>query len=76
MTDIKRPPDKRPVGAPKKMTDGKRTNIYIDKNGSEIAARISKLIDGKANISEGIRESLIFWEEHHPKPGAGDPQNS
>lgn len=44
---------KRRVGAPKKMEDGKRTNIYLSAESRAIAERI-----GGGNVSEGIRIAL------------------
>lgn len=44
--------EKRPVGAPITV-DGRRINVYLDKESIQIAAKL-----GKGNISEGIRMAL------------------
>ena len=58
MTDTKRPPEKRSVGAPKKMTDGKRVNIYLDAESIDLAKKL-----GGGNVSKGIRAALKIASE-------------
>lgn len=53
MPDTKQPQEKRPVGAPKKMRGGKRTQVYLDDESLAIAAKL-----GNGNVSDGIRKAL------------------
>ena len=42
-----------PVGAPRKLRDGKRVNVYLDADSLVAAAQL-----GLGNVSEGIRSAL------------------
>lgn len=44
---------RRPVGAPPKMEDGHRVNVYLDARSIGVAKRL-----GNGNASEGIRKAL------------------
>lgn len=52
------PVDPRPVGAPKRIHDVLRTNIYLSKADRDKAGRI-----GKGNASAGVRIALDEYKE-------------
>lgn len=49
---------KRPVGAPPKMKDGRKMHVYLDAATIEIAQRL-----GDGNISEGIRKAVAAYKD-------------
>lgn len=51
--------EKRPVGAPPKMKDGRKMHVYLDAATIELAGRV-----GGGNVSEGLRQLRIFYEAH------------
>lgn len=44
---------RKPVGAPQKMSDGRRVQVYLDADSLAIAERL-----GDGNVSAGIRAAL------------------
>lgn len=51
----------RRVGAPQKMENGKRVNVYLDEFSIDIASKI-----GDGNVSDGIRIALKQAAERFP----------
>jgi len=49
----KEPTPKRSVGAPIKVKDGRKVNLYLDPRSLAIASEV-----GQGNISEGVRRAL------------------
>lgn len=45
------------VGRPSEMAGGKKVNTYLDAESIAIAARLG-MVNGKPNVSEGIRKAL------------------
>lgn len=50
-------PTSRGRGAPAKLDDGRRVNVFLDKTSLDIAAQA-----GAGNVSEGIRAALAAWK--------------